>query len=247
MWQAENLVLVAVTFLVAGFVKGVVGLGLPTIVLGVLTTTYGITPAIALMLVPSLVTNAIQGLGGGTSLGIARRLWPLLLAAALGIVVGAGVLARSSGKGPAVTLGLLIVLHGAVSLLGPSLPQPGRHERWLSPLVGLVNGLITGFTGSSILPGMLYIQALGLDKERLVQAMGLLFGVSTLVLIVAFARYALLTPRLALLSALALIPAVVGLVLGARLRRRIAEDRFRRLLYIVLIALGGAIVWRNIG
>ena len=247
MWQAENLALVALTFLAAGFVKGVVGLGLPTIVLGVLTTTYGITPAIALMLVPSLVTNAIQGLSGRSALAVARRLWPLLLTAALGIVVGAGVLAKSSGKGPAVALGLLIVLHGAISLLGPKLPEPGRHEAWLSPVIGLANGLITGFTGSSILPAMLYIQALGLDKERLVQAMGLIFGVSTAVLIAAFARYELLTPRLASLSALALIPAILGLVLGARLRQRIAEDRFRRLLFIVLIALGAAIVWRNVG
>ncbi|MEZ5859926.1 MAG: sulfite exporter TauE/SafE family protein [Geminicoccaceae bacterium] len=247
MWQAENLALVALTFLLAGFVKGIVGLGLPTIVLGILTTTYGITPAIAIMLVPSLVTNAIQGLGGQTSLAVLRRIWPLLLAAAVGIVVGAGVLARSSGTGPAITLGLLIMLHGGVSLLGPKLPHPGRHERWLSPLAGLANGLITGFTGSAILPGMLYIQALGFDKERLVQAMGLLFGISTLVLMVAFARYELLTPDLALLSALALLPALLGLRLGARLRRRIAEERFRRLLYVVLIALGGAIVWRNIG
>lgn len=247
MWQAENLALVALTFLVAGFVKGIVGLGLPTIVLGVLTTTYGITPAIAMMLVPSLVTNAIQGLSGRTSLAVARRLWPLLLAAALGIVVGAGVLARSSGKGPAVALGLLIVLHGVISLLGPRLPHPGRHERWLSPLTGLANGLITGFTGSAILPGMLYIQALEFDKERLVQAMGLLFGVSTAVLMIAFTRYELLTRDLALLSVLALVPALIGLRLGARLRRRIAEERFRRLLYVVLMALGGAIVWRNTG
>ena len=71
MWQAENLALVALTFLVAGFVKGIVGLGLPTIVLGVLTTTYGITPAIAMMLVPSLVTNAIQDLPGIGHLEIA--------------------------------------------------------------------------------------------------------------------------------------------------------------------------------
>ena len=94
---------------------------------------------------------------------------------------------------------------------------------------------------------MLYVQALGFDKERLVQAMGLLFGISTLVLMIAFARYELLTPDLALLSALALIPALLGLWLGARLRRRIAEERFRRLLYVVLILLGAAIVWRNAG
>ena len=247
MWQADTLVLVALTFLAAGLVKGTVGLGLPTIVLGMLTVPLGITQAIAVLLVPSLVTNAVQGLAGKTALETCRRLWPMLLMAALGIVVGTGALARSTGTGPAVALGVLIALHGAVSLLAPPLPHPGRHERWLSPLTGLANGLITGFTGSAILPGVLYLQALGLDKERLVQGMGLLFCVSTAILMVAFARYDLLTPELMLLSSLALAPALLGLWLGARLRRRIAEERFRRLLFVALILLGAGIIWRTTG
>ena len=247
MWQADTLVLIALTFLAAGLVKGTVGLGLPTIVLGMLTVPLGITQAIAVLLVPSLVTNAVQGLTGKTALETCRRLWPLLLMAALGIVVGTGALARSTGTGPAVALGVLIALHGAVSLLAPPLPHPGRHERWLSPLAGLANGLITGFTGSAILPGVLYLQALGLDKERLVQGMGLLFCVSTAILMLAFARYDLLTPELMLLSLLALAPALLGLWLGARLRRRIAEERFRRLLFVALILLGVGIIWRTTG
>ena len=245
MWQADTLVLITLTFLSAGFVKGVVGLGLPTIVLGMLALPLGITQAIAVLLVPSLVTNAVQGFSGPQPLAACRRLWPLLLAAALGIVVGTGALARSTGTGPAVALGVLIALHGSISLLAPPLPHPGRNERWLSPLTGLANGLITGFTGSAILPAVLYFQALGLDKDRLVQGMGLLFCVSTAVLMVAFTRYELLTAELAFLSTLALIPALIGLWLGGRIRRRIAEERFRQLLFMALIVLGVGIVWRT--
>ncbi len=247
MWQADTLVLVTLTFLGAGLVKGVVGLGLPTIVLGLLTVPLGITQAIAVLLVPSLVTNAVQGFSGPKPLATCRRFWPLLLAASLGILVGTGALARSTGSGPAVALGVLIALHGAISLLAPPLPHPGHHERWLSPAAGLLNGLITGFTGSAILPGVLYFQSLGLDKERLVQGMGLLFCISTAVLMLAFTRHRLLTAELALFSTLALAPALLGLWLGARIRRRIAEERFRRLLFIALIVLGAGIVWRTTG
>ena len=247
MWQADTLILVTLTFLAAGLVKGIVGLGLPTIVLGMLAIPLGITQAIAVLLVPSLVTNAVQGFSGPTPLATCKRLWPLLAAASLGILVGTGALARSTGSGPAVALGVLIALHGAISLLAPPLPHPGRHERWLSPVTGLLNGLITGFTGSAILPGVLFFQALGLDKERLVQGMGLLFCVSTAVLMVAFTQHRLLTAELALLSTLALVPALLGLWLGAKVRRRIAEERFRRLLFMALIVLGVAIVWRTTG
>jgi uncharacterized protein len=247
MWQADTLVLVTLTFLAAGLVKGVVGLGLPTIVLGMLAIPLGITQAIAVLLVPSLVTNAVQGFSGPSPLATCKRLWPLLAAASLGILVGTGALARSTGSGPAVALGVLIALHGAISLLAPPLPHPGRHERWLSPVTGLLNGLITGFTGSAILPGVLFFQALGLDKERMVQGMGLLFCVSTAVLMAAFTQHRLLTAELAMVSTLALIPALLGLWLGAKVRRRIAEERFRRLLFLALIVLGVGIVWRTTG
>lgn len=164
------------------------GLGLPTIVLGMLAIPLGVTQVIAVLLVPSLVTNGVQDLSGPRPLDASRRFWPLLLMAGLGTIAGTGVLARGTGTGPAMALGSLIAPHGLFSLLAPPLPHPGRHEVWLAPLAGLVNGLITGFTGSAILPAVPLFQAPGLDKERLAQAMGQLFCLSTAVLMLAFSQ-----------------------------------------------------------
>jgi uncharacterized membrane protein len=96
MWTAEVIAIVCATFLFAGWVKGVVGLGLPTISLALLAATVGLREAIALMLVPSMVTNLWQGLAGGAFVALLRRLWLLLLAACLGTWFGVGVLAPSS-------------------------------------------------------------------------------------------------------------------------------------------------------
>ena len=247
MWTFETGLLVAGTFFLAGLVKGVVGLGLPTVALGLLTTVLGLTPAIALMLIPGIATNAAQAVGGPDWPAILRRFWPLLVMVCLGVWLGAGVLAGTTSNAPAVLLGLLIAMHATVSLLAPSIPSPARHERWLSPVVGLVNGLVTGLTGSAIIPGLIYMQALGLKKEQLVQAMGMLFGTSTLVLALAFARHELLTPTLALVSTLALVPAFAGMALGRKVRLRISEERFRRWLLLSLLALGIYVAWRSWG
>ena len=64
-WPPESVAIVAAVLLLAGFVKGVVGLGLPTVSLGLLTAVFGLKAAIALMLVPSFATNVVQGLTGG--------------------------------------------------------------------------------------------------------------------------------------------------------------------------------------
>ncbi|MEZ5826475.1 MAG: sulfite exporter TauE/SafE family protein [Geminicoccaceae bacterium] len=230
--------LVGGTFFLAGLIKGLVGVGLPTVALGLLTTAFGITQAIAILLVPAILTNVAQAFGGRDTKRVAARFWPMLLPVCIGVWFGTGVLARTTSDLPAAMLGFLIALHSAISLMKPDLPSPARHERWLSPLVGLVNGTITGFTGSSVIPGLMYLQALGLKKEELVQAMGMLFGLSSLILFVAFARYELVDRQTAMISAGALVPAFAGMAAGRAIRLRISEDRFRRWLLFALLLLG---------
>ncbi len=240
-WDAEILALVAATFLLAGFVKGVVGLGLPTVSLALLAATLGLKEAIALMLIPSFLTNAWQGISGGAIGPILRRLWPLLATACLGIWIGAALLARADTAWLSALLGMLLCIYAATSLAAPQIPPPGARERWLSPLAGAVNGILTGMTGSAVIPGVLYLQALGLPRDMLVQAMGILFSLSAAVLAVALARHRLLPPELLLLSVVALVPAFAGMALGQRVRRRLSETRFRKVFFGALLVLGAYI------
>ena len=235
----------ALTFLAAGLIKGVIGLGFPTVVMGILTALLGIKAAMALLLIPAIATNAFQAVDSGHGMKLARRFWPMFLGIVPGIWFGTGILAGTTGTGPAIFLGLLIVVYALIALLGPDLPKPGRHEAWLTPVMGLINGSITGVTGSSVLPGILYFQSLQLDKERFVGAMGLVFGISTGLLAIFLARYGLFTTELALISCICLIPSFLGMRLGAILRRRLSEERFKRALLIGLALLGVYVIWRS--
>ena len=71
-------------------------------------------------------------------------------------------------------------------------------------LAGATNGVLTGMTGSYVVPGVLYLQALGMPRDTFVQAMGVLFTVSTLALGASLAGYGLLPADLTGLSAAAL-------------------------------------------
>lgn len=238
MWSPESLVIIAATFLLAGGVKGVVGLGLPTISLALLTAAFGLKEAMALMLIPSFVTNGWQGLVGGALAAILRRLWLMLAVACIGVWLGAGILAKSDALLLSGLLGVVLCLYSLISLASLRIPPPERHERWLSPVVGLVNGFLTGLTGSFVMPGTLYLQALGLTRDVLIQAMGVLYTVSTLALGVALAENRLLPPALGAISALAVIPALVGMVLGQRVRQSLPEAGFRKVFFGALLVLG---------
>jgi len=141
--------LIAGAFLLAGLVKGVVGLGLPTVSLALLAATLGVKYAIALMLVPSLVTNVWQALTGGALVSILKRTWTILAMACIGIWFGAELLARADAELVGAAFGLLLCVYCGLSLATPQIPPPGRREIWLSPLVGAVAGVITGLTSTS--------------------------------------------------------------------------------------------------
>ena len=243
MWTAEILVIVCATFLFAGWVKGVVGLGLPTIALALLAATVGLREAIALMLIPAIVTNIWQGLTGGAFVTLVRRLWPLLLVACLGTWFGVGILAKGDAALLSGLLGVMICGYAGFSLATPQIPPPGRLEGLLSPVAGAIGGFVAGLTGSFI-PGILYLQALGLSRDHLVQALGISFTVLTVALAAAFTRHDIMTVDLWLMSAVAVAPAALGMVLGQALRRRLSEALFRRVFFSALLLLGAYLAIR---
>lgn len=241
----ETIILVGLTFLVAGAVKGVVGLGLPTVSLALLTVTLGLKPALALLIFPSLITNAWQAVEGGRFWELLRRLGTLLVFVCVGTWLGVAVLAVSKVVWLSLLFGVLLMVYAGSSLAGLRLSAPGDQEWWLSPAVGLVNGLLTGLTGSFVVPGVLYLQALQLPRDALVQAMGILFTVSTAVLGLALGGARLMPPDLMWLSLLAVLPALAGMRLGLVLRRRLSEAMFRKLLFTALLLLGGYVAARS--
>ena len=207
MLDAATILAIAGTFLLAGAVKGVIGLGLPTVSLALLAVAINLPNAMALLLVPSFVTNVWQAMVGGHGWALLRRIWLFLLVAAITVRLGASALTRVDLSLLSALLGLLLVAYAAANLVGLRFQVQARHERWVGPLVGLVNGVLTGMTGSFVVPGVMFLQALGLSRDALIQAMGMLFTVSTLALGFALQANGLLRLEHGALSTMALLPA----------------------------------------
>lgn len=238
------MVTVLSVFLLAGIIKGIIGLGLPTVAMGLLALSMPPASAAALLLIPSLVTNLWQLLAGPAFLLLARRLGSFLVAIVVGTLwSGVPTLTQGVDWAP-VVLGTLLVLYGLWGLAACRLPAPGRHEAWLSPLIGYVTGTITAATGVFVLPAVPYLQCLALKKDDLVQALGLAFTVSTLGLALSLAQSSGLPALNLSLSLMALIPALLGMMLGQFLRRHIGEALFRRCFFVGLIVLGGTMALR---
>ena len=178
LWEPLAIAIIAATFALAGAVKGVIGLGLPTVSLGILTATLDLTTAMALLLVPSFVTNLWQGLVGGHLVAICQRIGLFLLLAFATVWIGGLVIGRVDLTWLSALLGLLLVAYASLSLTGVRLRLSASQDRFAGPLFGAVNGVLTGMTGSFVVPGVMYLQAIGLPRDQLVQSMGILFTLS---------------------------------------------------------------------
>jgi hypothetical protein len=246
MWSAEILTILIATFVLAGFVKGVIGLGLPTVALGILTASIGLKEAMAIIILPSFLTNVWQALSGGAMKQILKRLWPLLILSLLFIWFSADLLLIVDVKWLSTLLGITLLIYSITGIVGFAPQTPLKIQKWLTPLVGAINGVMTGLTGASVMPGVLYIQSLGWPKDVFVQAMGVLFMSSAVGLALGMGKNNLFTPELAMISGLAFIPAIVGMLIGQWVRDKLEERLFRKVFWVSVLFMGLYIVVRSL-
>lgn len=236
---------IALVFVLAGFVKGVIGLGLPTIAMGLLALVMPPVQAAALLVLPSLATNAWQMLAGPALGRLARLLAPMLLGVCLGTWAGAGLMTGAAARYGVIGLGLALILYAASALAALRLPHRPAWEPFLGAAIGGLTGLVTAATGVFVIPAVPYMAAIGLEKEELVQALGLSFTVSTLALALNLALAGALGVSLAGPALWALAAAGAGMAAGQALRRWISAALFRRCFFLGLLVLGAWLVLRS--
>ena len=230
------------TFLLAGLIKGVIGMGLPTVSVGLLSLVMAPAEAAAILVIPSMVTNVWQLWAGPHFGALARRLWPMLAGVCAGtwlmMLAGGGLLTGDAAGRAAQALGIALMIYAGLGLAKFRFVVPARLEWWVGPLVGAITGAITAATGVFVIPAVPYLQAIGLQRDDMIQAQGLSFTVSTMALAMTLAGEGVLRTANLSLSLLALVPAIIGMTAGQWVRLRVRPDVFRLCFLVGLLLLG---------
>ncbi len=239
--------LTVAAFFIGGFVKGALGLGLPVVVLAFLAQVMPLRDAMAIFLLPGLVSNIWQATNGPWMRPILSRLWVFLVAAVVGIFIGVWLTAGSRSEIMVSVLGALLCAYSVYCLTAPRLPEPGRHERWLSPACGGVGGVLLGMSGLFLIPGITYVETLRMPRDQFVQALGITFVTVILGLAASMGVFGLLTIDLGLVSLIGLVPVFLGIWAGRRARRGISEAFYRKLFFVALFVIGAYMLVRTLG
>jgi len=229
-------------FVFAGFVKGVLGQGLPTVAIGLLSLIMSPGEAAALVVIPALLTNIWQAWFGPSLMPLIRRLWPTLLASFVGTFVatalGLGLLTPEAAALARKALGIALILYGLLGVSRIELNVPPRTEPWLGPAMGAANGAVATATGVFMFPVIPYISSLGFERDDLVQAQGISFTVSTFALTIVLLWNGTLNATNAAGSMVAMVVTFVGMFLGQYVRQFIHPAVFRFLFFTGMLVLG---------
>ena len=229
---------VCVAFLLAGLVKGAAGMGLPPTAIALMTLALPLPEALALMTVPTLVTNAWQAAYGGHFRAMLRRFWVMGVLIVAGVLIAARGLKALGSPSSAGWLGVLLVVFAVMALTAWRPHVARRNEPWANPLCGVATGVIGGATGMAAIPFLPYMHSLEIGKNELVQALGILFVIFTVAITVALWDVGALTSGNIAGATLATIPTMIGVWLGQKLRFAISPEAFRKVFLVVLLGLG---------
>ena len=241
LFNLEILILISIVFFLGGFIKGLSGIGLPSFSIAFLTMFMGIKIAIALVVIPGLLTNLWQVFGKIKISKIIYRMWPLLLFMFLFSFLGTSILAENSNI-LTLLLGFLLCFYGCFSLFIKKITLSKKYEKILGALVGAFSGFFGGSTGTFIFPLAFYIYSLKMTKEEFLQSIALILISASLCLGFSLAGNKLWSFELFAYSAYAVIPSFIGMYFGRKLQLQLDEKLFKSIFLYMLIVIGLLII-----
>lgn len=225
-------------FLLAGTVKGLVGLGLPTITIALTSLVLPLTEAITLIALPTIFTNVWQAAIGGQFWVILRRQWPLIVPLMIALYLTMWLIGQKGPNWAFLVLAAVLIVYSGLGLLRIRLHIHADLEKPLAPVIGVVSGFVAGLVGVPIIPLMPYLQGLDIKPPELVQSLGVVLCATSLTLTVSLLNFGLLDGPRAIVSAAAVVPALAGMWVGQQIRLRLSIEQFRLAVFWALLLTG---------
>jgi len=245
--NTPEIVLVLVAVAVAFLVKGMTGLGGPSLAVPVLAAVMGVEYAVAVIAIPTLLSNLwLLWENRSESSGIRRYILPLLSAGLIGTVVGVWILVSIDDRVMSTILGVMIILYIAWYLLKPEAKLDDLMARRLAWPAGLGGGLLLGTTGVAAPVIGTYVHSLRLARSSFVLAVSVPFFVLGVVQISSLVFFDGYDQERLVAGLLACVPVLVVTPIGMWLGKSISVAAFR---YAVLVVLGVAairLLWAGI-
>ncbi len=244
--STDTLAIIAFTFLIAGTIKGLIGIGLPTIAISLLSLMIDARLAITLTIIPMFVSNVWQVFRGGKIQETFKRYWIFSTILIVSILTTALFSRAIPSNIILIILGAVVTIYAILSLLKWTPHIAGEYDAHAQAGSGLAAGLLGGFTAIWAPPLIIYLTARQIPKDEFIRATGMLITVGSIPLLIEYIQNGLLTSKLATTSGIMVMPVLIGFITGEYLRRYISTTKFHTIVLGIFAVMGTNLIYRGI-
>lgn len=237
---------VTAVFLLGGLVKGVIAFGLPLVTVPLLSQIFPVPVAIAVSLVSVVASSLVQAFLCRQALPVLRRVWPLILGLGATIPLSAQIAGAFDPRALDILIGVFIEALVAMQWLGLRPPLPAGNRRVALATGGALSGVFGGLTSFYSFPSVQILLSLGLTSLEFAFATNVMFLVGSASLGGSLGSRGVFTADIVPIALWALVPLMLGLLIGQSLRGRIPQEGFRRLVLLMLAATGASLIHRGV-
>ena len=242
-YELHVLLIMGAAFLVAGGIKGVIGVGTPLVVVPVGALLLPPTIVLSFLIVPIIAANAYQYFSSDLRKDSIRRFWPAATAQLIATTITTQFLIRIDPDNLKLMLGVAISFFALLQVIRVNVDIAPRHERFLQVGTGAMAGGIGGVTGFQGPLLMVMLFTLKIEKDMFVTAMAMFFLVSYLPMFATLSAASILGWQELVISLAATVPLVLGIKFGERFRKRVSQELFRKLIAAMLVIIGCNLIW----
>ena len=166
---------VILIFFVGGVVKGLIGVGLPTVILTFLSFIFDIKLSISIILLPIILSNLYQMIDGKYLKQIINDTKFFHISAFLFILLTFFFLLLLNSNTILIILAIILIFNSTLSLIKYEIQFKNFRSKYYQLFIGSTTGVVTGVTGIYTMPFIFLIQSLQYTKNQVIQLMGLTF------------------------------------------------------------------------
>ncbi len=233
---------ILLAYFIGGITQGILGVGLITVVISLLSFVVDVKETIALVIIPTIITGFFQMINGSNLKVIIKDTKYFLVFSTLIIVPGVFLLNVLDSDLILIFIAILLFMNSSLSLSNRVVAIPNHQNSIIQLLTGSLNGFIIGLTSIYTMPFVFLLQSLKYNKEKTVQFMGLAFLLYSSMQFISFSYIKLISINTIVPSLIVTLPVIIGFLLGKKIRSFISEILFKKLFYLMLLLMSGIIL-----
>ena len=241
----ENLVLIVFAIFLGGIVKGSVGIGMSMFSVPIIAFILPPTKAMMLLCFPVIFTNFLQmdirkGVGS-------FRFLPMFLALFLGLLIGGKLILNLSLNFISISIATVIIIFTSLNFFGINLKNLKKaNEKILSVIIGFFSGILGGLTTFYAPPIITFLISINLDKEFFIRTTATMYFFASIPLYSSMIYHGLGNYYDLIMSLVLVVPAIIGQFFGSKIRKKLSNEIFQKLILIILIMIGFSLLFKNL-